>query len=355
LSIYEVKDNFKKSIKYLPKTLTSDDKEKIISDYLDGDDFNLNYIGIIENAKNRNDFKLSDRIRLKAKRLYKSETDKFFADNQGIKYGVSISFSKSANKPKDIRIDKDNQIHFFYSADYIMSTNNPYYLFQYFALLFEYVDEQKRIDLVIKRSQISAFDSVFSVRSENEYFGGTSFTISEMKSQGQIVGYSKVLSEMKTSIEEILQFMFTKEFQEKYKFPENANFSTPISTNSFLEKIRIIAPEFESILKQYKLYVEDGMIDFELLQISSSPTKIKDIPSLNDDKYIYLNETNKEIVTCANIFFSDQTTLTFVEPYKEKNYNCFFYLLSNEEIKYGNYEEYQKASLNYLIEKINKS
>lgn len=351
LSIYEVKDNYKEEIKHLPKTLSSDDKEKIISKYLEDEGYNLNYVGLIENAKNRNDFKLSDKIRLKAKRLYQSEVDKFFKENQGIKFGVSISFPKNKAKIKDGNIDVDNQVHYSYSADFIMSNKNPYDLFHHFDLLFEYIDEQKRIELVSKRSRVSTIENIMGVRSDNQYFRDTSFTLSEMISQGQILGYSKILSEMKTSIENLIQYMFTVSFQEKFDFPENAHFSIPISTNSFLEKIRIIAPEFESLLKQYKLYVEDGTIDFELLQISSSPTKIKDIPSLNDGKYIYFNEKNKEMVTCANMFFSDQTILTFVDPYKDKHYTCFFDLLSNEEIIFDNYEEHLKPSLNYLIDK----
>jgi hypothetical protein len=43
------------------------------------------------------------------------------------------------------------------------------------------------------------------------------------------------------------------------------------ANTSFFEKVRLLAPEFESVLKQYKLFVEEGEIDFELLQISSAP------------------------------------------------------------------------------------
>lgn len=351
LSIYEVKDDFRKKQKYLPKSLSVNDKEQIIIKYLDQENFHLNYLGIIENAKNRSDFKLSDRTRLKAKRLHVSETEKIFKENQGIKYGVSVSFPRKAKKIKDGKIDDDNLVHYSYSADFILKDNNPYFLFQYFDILFEYVDEQKRIELVSKRNEINVMERIMGIRSENEYFRGTAFTLSEMTSQAQIFGYSKILNEMNTSIEEILQFMFIKAVQEKYNFPQNASFSIPNSANSFLEKVRIIAPEFESILKQYKLFVEDGIIDFELLQMSSTPTKIKDIPSLNNDKYIYFNEKNIEMVNCANIFFSDQTILTYVDPFKEKRFKCFFDLLSNEELRFENYEEHQKSQLNYLIDK----
>ena len=51
-------------------------------------------------------------------------------------------------------------------------------------------------------------------------------------------------------------------------------------------------PEFESLLDQYKLYVEDDFVDFELKNVSTKSTKISNIPSLLDRKYVYpVNET----------------------------------------------------------------
>src|SRR5690606_19839940 len=99
------------------------------------------------------------------------------------------------------------------------------------------------------------------------------------------------------------------------------------------------------------LFVEDGSIDFELLEISSAPSAVKDIPSLNSNKYIYFNKDNKEMVGCSNLFFSDQTILAYVEPFKEEKYYTFFDLLLNEQVKFSNYEEYQKPQLQYLIDK----
>ncbi len=98
LSIYEVQDNFQKTQKFIPKSLSIADKENIISSYLDSPDINLNYIELIQNARNRNNFKISNKTRLKAKRLHKNETEKFFAENEGMNYGVSISFPKNAPK-----------------------------------------------------------------------------------------------------------------------------------------------------------------------------------------------------------------------------------------------------------------
>jgi hypothetical protein len=349
LSIYEVQDDFRKIQKFIPKSLTIEDKENIISGYLDSNDVHLNYIGLIQNVRNRNDFKISDKIRLKAKRLHKSETEKFFTENGGVKYGVSISFPEKASKIKDGFVDENLIAHYSYSLDFIKQNNHPYVLFQNFKYLFEYLDKQNRINLVSKKSQMGLFERIMGVHSQNEYREGTAFSLSEMTSQGQIFGYNKIISELNISLEEILHFVFTTAFQGKYVFADNARFSIPTAT-SYFEKVRLLAPEFESALKQFKLFVEDEVVDFELLQMSSAPTAIKDIPSLNENKYIYLNEKNRVIVGCSNIFFSDQTLLAYVEPFREEKYHTFFDLLANEQVEYSNYKDHQKPQLKYLID-----
>jgi len=216
LSVYEVKDDFRKSRKFLPKSLTVEDKETILSSYLESKDVNLNYVGLIQNIRNRNDFKISDKTRLKAKRLHKSETEKFFSEKGGMKYGVSISFPENPTKIKDGFVDENLLAHYSYSLDFIKQNNNPYLLFQNFKYLFEYLDNQNRVNLVSKRSQLGLFERIMGVQSQNEYKGGTSFSLSEMTSQSQIFGYDKVLSELGISLEDILHFVFTVAFQEKY-------------------------------------------------------------------------------------------------------------------------------------------
>ncbi|MBN8665628.1 MAG: hypothetical protein J0L83_13690 [Chitinophagales bacterium] len=351
LNFYETEYEFHKNSMFIPKSLTITEKENIISSYLDSTDTNLNYIGLIQNVKNRSDFKISDKTRLKAKRLHKSETEKFFAENGGMTYGVLISFPVNAAKIKDAHIDDRLVAHYNYSLDFIKENNKPYLLFQNFKYLFEFIDNQNRINLVSKKSQLGLFEKIMGVHSQNEYRTGTGFSLAEMTSQGQIYGYHKILTDLNTSIENILHYAFTTAFQVKYDFADNARFLIPAVINSYFEKVRLLAPEFESILKQFKLFVEDGKIDFELLQISSSPTSIKDIPSLNSNKYIYFNSDNKEMVGCSNLFFSDQTLLTYVEPFKEEKYHTFFDLLVNEQVSFNNYQEHQKPQLNYLIDK----
>ena len=86
--------------------------------------------------------------------------------------------------------------------------------------------------------------------------------------------------------------------------------------------------------------------------MSSEPTAFKDIPSLNSNKYIYINKADKGVEFLIYLLFSDQTLLTYVDPFKDKQYrNLVDLLVNEEEISFSNYEEYQHEHLNFLIDK----
>jgi hypothetical protein len=353
LTVYEVKKDFSREKLILPESLSVQEKDDIVSRYIDLDNSNPNYYPLIQNSRNKGDFRISDKTRLKAKRKHREETARLFDERTNValtKYGVSITFPENATKIKDGHIE-GLTAHYAYSLDFIREDNSAYSLYLNFKFLFEYVDKQNRINLVSKVSQMGVFERVAGLRSQNEYVTGFGFNLTMMTSQAQIFSYSKIISSFGSSLEEVLELVFTSIFAEQYGFPSNARISIPSTAYSTLEKVRLLAPEFESALKQYKLFALDGHIDFELLQISSVPSTMQDVPSLNEKKYIYLNKANLEVVGCVNLFFSDQTLLSYVEPCKDKSYRNFFDLLSNEEVLYENYETHQKPEINYLIEK----
>ncbi|VVH66192.1 putative orphan protein, partial [uncultured Gammaproteobacteria bacterium] len=268
LSIYEVKNDSNHKEIFLPKSLTIQDKEDIISKYLDSENVNLNYLQLIQNSKKGSDFKISNKIRLKAKRRCTEETDKIFNERESesfMKYGALISFPE--DQKKIIEVHFDNMVaNYSYSLDFIKQNNDDYSLFLNFKILFEYTDNQNRINLVSKTNQMGTLERIMGVHSKNEYRHGVAFNMFEMASRAQIFAYNKIINEFGNSIENILKLVFTSIFHKKYNFANNARLSMSSANTSFFEKVRLLAPEFESILKQYKLFVEEGKIDFELLQ-----------------------------------------------------------------------------------------
>jgi len=219
LSIYEEKDDFRnKKVKYLPQSLTIQDKEIIVSNYIDNENSNLNYLRLIIIARNSENFKLSDKTRLKAKRKEKLETDKMFEEQKNIsvqKYGVSISYPENPERIKMIHVENLVE-NYSYSYSYIKQNNDNHSLFLNFIILFEYLDNQSRIELVNKIDQMDVLEKVMGIRSESEYRRGITFNMNEMKSYAQIVTYCAVINNFGNSLERILQNVFTSIFQGKY-------------------------------------------------------------------------------------------------------------------------------------------
>lgn len=353
LTYYEVKNNFYDTQLHFPKCLTAEDKERIICSYIDSDYCNPNYLPLIQNSKKHKDFRVSDKTKLAAKRKYQQYIAGLSDSEASISFeqGVKVSFSKETSKIKSFRIN-DGVFCFEYSLDNIKEKKDPYTLYNNFKTLFEYVDEHNIVALTSKENQLGVVEKISGIRSKTEYISGLAFNQSEMSSNAQINVYSKVLIRIGSSLENILKTVFEDSLPKLYSFPSNASLSVPTANASALEKIRIIAPELETVLKQFKLFVENDEIDFELLRMSSSPTPIKNIPSLNDNKYVYINNDDKEVSHLIYLLFSDQTLLAYVDPFKNEDYQNFVDLLcSEEEIKFGNYSDCQRERLNYLIDK----
>ena len=114
-----------------------------------------------------------------------------------------------------------------------------------------------------------------------------------------------------------------------------------------LASIRCLYPEIDSVLKKYKLYVEDGIIDFELLEMSSSPVGLEDIPSLVSKKYVY--KDSEQLDKVMFYLYSDQSMLFLVDGCLGKGYRSLFDLISKEDISFDSLCEYQKPKYEELI------
>lgn len=347
LSVYELRSSFTEQAMMLPQSLTIEDKELIVERYLSSSNVKPAYLNFISTMSNNKDFRISDQVRLRAQRLYSSTETMMYRNGAFQLQKLSVSFQDDVSKIKDFCFE-GGDISYIYSSTYIRDNNHPYNLFMNFKHLFEYLDDCYRIALVSNEKDLCTFERL-RLTAKKAYGGGSAFIMSENSSYIKILSYSNFIEKIGISLEDIIQQLFERIFQEKYDFAHNAKFAVS-TAETFLEKIRFLAPEFESALKQFNLFVADRCIDFELLQISSSPLNIQDIKSLNSNKYVYLNEEHNLLNNCLHLFFSDQTTLSYVEPFKEDNYKNFFDLVSTQEVKYSNYGSHQKRDLDYLID-----
>lgn len=340
---YEEKERHNDSKYFIPNSLNLSDKESIIDKYLDCKDPNLNYVRLVENSKDSKDLKLSPKTRLKSKKKSTELNNKILERGNLTKVGIEITFDKDQIKPRE-SYHEGHILKVAYSEKYLDEHNNNIELFHLFATLFGFIDNQGLVTLVNKESEMETMERIL-MKSKNEYSEGLVFQKKHALSKMQIHIFNDYLNRRGLSLEKVIESFindYLNSSLEKGKF----QFRFPTENSTYLEKIRALLPEFEFLLKQYQIYVNEGEIDFELLELDSNPLRFSEIKSLTNRKYVYID--SDLIRNLRYIFFSDQSGLYYTETYKDK-YTDFYNLLINENVKLVDFAHYQIVMINQLI------
>jgi len=343
LGTYEQKGRSSGHILHFPKSLTLSDKEEIMSSYVDSPEPNLNYLRLITASRDSANLKISPKIRLKAKRKAAELNNKILEKGYTWTNGVGIGIVQHQEEPI-IEKRNENNVEKFYSEKYLNNQIGFVALFNVFANLFHYTDKEKLIRLVSYPNELDVMEAI-AMKSKNDYLKGANFVRKKMESDQQLIAYNYYLESRDLSIEIVVKGFFM-ELTTHFKL-ENFRFEFPSETTSYLEKIRVLAPDFEFILRQYQNFVEEGSIDFELLEMQSSPINFSEVPSLCDRKYAYMKD--EEIMRLKNQFFSPQSHLYYIEPHKDK-YRNLYSLLLKEDVKAEQFENYQLEAIRNLID-----
>lgn len=328
---------------FFPNSLTISDKEKIIEKYLDREDANLNYVNLILKSKDSKELKLSPKIRLKAKKKVVELNNEILKHGHSWKVGVEVAISK--DQIEAVKYSSDtNTLKVCYSERYFNQLKNTLELFHVFSQLFDFIDRDGLITLVSKTAELDVLETIF-MESKNEYKKGDTFFRKDCLSQLQLIIFDDYLSRRDISVEQIIEG-YLNDFVKTNLNIGQLRFSFPSRSTSYVEKIRTLAPELDSLLKQYQLFVNDNEIDFELLELDSTPLRFSEISSLNRKKYAYAK--GELFAKLKYIFFSSQSMMGFVKPYESK-YDNLFALLTNEKVKFDDFENYQKDVINDMV------
>ncbi len=328
---------------HFPKSLDLQDKEGIISAYLEHEDANLNYVRLVENSKDSNNLRLSGKTRLKAKRRSQEMNNEIFEKGHAWSIRVQVGLHKDQEEPVKYKYDK-GLYETTYGAKFLDRIEDDVELFSMFKHLFQYTDDTSMILLVSKRSELDVLERI-SLKSKNEYEIGEAFTRKEYLSFLQLHILNSYLESKDSKIENLINVFMVH----VNGLIEGAEFVFKIrdSKATYLERMRTVLPDVDFLLRQYQLLAEDGLIDLELIHWSSRPIAIEQIKSQSSKKYVY-SEDNL-ILQLKHLFFSDQSHLFYTEKYKSK-YNNLFDLLTKEKIFMEDFANFQKGLIQNMIQ-----
>ena len=107
----------------------------------------------------------------------------------------------------------------------------------------------------------------------------------------------------------------------------------------------------KAILELGSIHVEYGSIDKDIVELTP-PKKLTQTKSLITRRYCVLNKDNNEVWYLLHLLFGSQSMLFFVEPCKDVHFKNYYELLeSGIDVRYDDYENYQKPYIDSLLDK----
>jgi hypothetical protein len=326
---------------YFPQSLTDSDKDQLMNSYIQSNDANPNYLELIATATT---IKLKPKTKLSAKKRAEDLNNEMLDSEDSWEMGVEVSFDPAQTEIAKFNY-KGHVLQASYSKKHFDSLTTDIDLFKAFVEAFIYLDEQALITLVSKEYELDVLERTL-MKSKTAYDTGIVFTRKFQLAFLQLAMFDRYLRfSQKGNIESLILTFIDQQINPRLN-TSKIRFSLPTAGMSNLQKIRVLAPELEFLLKQYQSFVTDGEIDFELLEFSSGPIGYSDIGSLLHKKYLY---SDTQVVTkLAFLFFSDQSPLNYVRSITKK-YKSFYDLIVKEKIAFTDLSSYQKMVVEDLI------
>lgn len=328
-----------------PKELSPSEYEGILQKYVKLDTANLNDLQLLAHSQSSKECPISDKLRLAAKR----ECDTYWENRPfigvQIGYGVGVEFADVPEIKSAKRLE-NNIYQVTYDIKWLLDNLDYPTILNNFRYVFEQFDDCWRSALVSVKSQLGVFERVFSTRGIKEYVKGNLFNIGENISTMQVKGCYDILKHNGVRLEDVMKWFFEEYLPQEFG-ANGFRFNPPSEGTTLVEKCRTIASEMDGVLKQFRMYVQDGEIDRELFEMSSEHIIFSSLSGFVKEKYAYGNSS--DIQREQFLLFSDQSLLGYIEK-TQNRYNRFFDLMMHENVSFSDFREHQQENVQWLIE-----
>lgn len=330
---------------YLPPSLSEKEILTMITEYINSSQVNINVLRKIILFPSGKGITIPDKVRLHAKRREKEEKEKIFNNGAGIESSILISYPKDQEEVIVGNIDGKN-VDIKISRKWLEENHDFPTLWNNFIHIFDFIDDKGCLTFVSKISEMGAFESIIGPTGKHLYNTSFAFRVKQMTSDAEIYSYIKVLSVLGIRLEEMIEWFFHEYLKKEFSIKDFV-VKMPSENTSYFEKCRTIIPEIDRIFKQFNVLIEDKQIDQELIQMSSSSVKSKDIISFNDKKYVY--PMGEWYQRASFLLFSDQSGIFYIKG-KYEEYKNLLELVITENILMNDFNQYQVQAIKWLID-----
>ncbi|MBP5769559.1 MAG: hypothetical protein J6W51_10840 [Fibrobacter sp.] len=326
-----------------PKALSDSDKRQMVVDYIRNENINVNYLIKIQESSRNAEPKIDNEIRLMAKQAY----EKWFAKQpKGHHIGVQVASVPSMDKPFRY-YEKGTTAFAEINSEWVRAHLDFQSVFLMLKVYFQFVDGDNRSLLPFYEKQRLLFADMGVPRNNKEVYPKdcVAFVIHSLLYSALLDSYRKELLKNDLYFEDLFKCFFEEWLPWAYRI-NCFTFNPPSFQTTDLEKIKIILPEIERVLKIYKMF-QNGNVDMNLLNSFSSPLgELRELKSLSKRKYVY---PTKEGYAVFNVLFSGHLSITPLLKSKNEFYKSFYERLQKERVLYDDLDDCGRELLQHLI------
>ncbi|WP_211320888.1 hypothetical protein [Arthrobacter livingstonensis] len=332
-----------------PSRFTSRDSAQLLSAYIESASPHPNYVQAIAEANDKEDFGLTPKIRLQAKKRHAELIQELFANedttlmNNG--YGVRIAPEQRQPVIECVDSNVSGMTHVrSFGGQYLSSTLEPEQILSNFVTVVGYLDRQGLLTMPSFSAQIGALQVLF-VTGKETYPRRQAFMRMDALTAEGTHAYSNFLHHNGVEIEDTVSWFFRKYLVDQFG-AKNFYYSASSPGSSFLERCRHISAEMESISRKFTLYCAEDELDPELLRMTSSPKPWGEIPSLVEHKYVQ-RRTNSDCRRALDLLFRDQSGLTYIN--QGLRARSFVNLVIENQVRYDVLRNYQQERVDWMV------
>lgn len=343
---YHLTEKFsKKENVTFPCALTEERKIDILGYYVERFSApNPTYLELIENAPVLGDFHIDDKLRLKAKKAREQFWTKHFSEKPSMSFGCSAGFRDMDEEKNEYYDEKERCQCCFYSKKWVREHKDFPTLLNNFIYLFDFFDSELRCQFVLRRNR--QIDDLLPLIDGIKYYPiNSSFSTNRMICCAIMSAYMNELANYGICIEDLFEYFFNEYLKENFSI-SGFCFNKP-STTSLLERNKLLCSELDSILKQMKCYLEEGLVDRELIAISSKPVNVGEIKSFQKQKYIYQN--GKDLQDEMRFLFSYD--LMFGMDFEWNGYESPVQLIASNKITLEHFSKSARDWVAWLVDR----
>jgi hypothetical protein len=331
---------------FLPPSLMPADMRQLLERYIRAPDANTNYLALVATAKPDTRIGIDSKLKLLARRRHAEIVNAFFEKEVGMRTGFRVATSDTQAEAVRVEIDRTDgwTSSVIISSQWLEATTDYASILNNFQHLFSFADYQALLTLPSYPVHLGVMERTFRTVGATDYQTGAAFQAVDSTTLLETLMYFHYLRERDIELEDVTSWFFRDYLVEEFG-ARNFSFAASNPGSPYLERVRHLFAEMDSVVTQFSLFVKEGELDRELLAISPEIVRYKEIPSLVPDKYVCAGPSS-ELVGVIHALFSDQSALTYISDTLRGT--SLIDLLSRHKVTYADFHEYQRGSIDDL-------